>query len=153
MKKIIDQGKIVKEMQSLLRIKLKYFREFHDVSTQQKQAVQSQKNSEMEALLLKKDSIISKIMEFEKQIESLIKKTPSTESELVEDNMVKSLNQNIKELIDKIVKTEKEVTDLLQKKEDRAKKDFSTLRKGKTLVAGYGGKKLVRPRFVDYKIH
>ena len=153
MKKNTDEGKIVKEIQSLLRMKLKYFREFHNVSTQQKKAVQSPENSEMEALLLKKDSIISQIMKFEKQTDYLIKKTPSTESELAEDNMVKSLNQNIKELIDKIVKTEKEVTDLLQEKKERTRKDFSVLRKGKTLVAGYGGKKLVRPRFVDYTIH
>ena len=156
---------IIREMQSLLGMKLKYFRTFYDISVQQKKVIaqddneQSQKktgqlvnNSKIEALLIKKDNIISKILELERQTESMIKSNPSLESESADDSTIKAFNQQIKEVIEKIVPVEKEVAATLEKHKNLLKKQVGTIRRGRTLITGYGGQKLVRPRFIDYKL-
>lgn len=161
----MEESKIIIEMQSLLKMKLKYFRTFYDVSVQQKKVVtqddnkqsqiktvQSINNSKMESLLLKKDNIVSKILELERQTESMIKDNPSLESKLADDGTVESFNRQIKEVIDKIVPIEKEVAATLEKHKNLLKERVYTMKRGRTLIAGYGGQKLVRPRFVDYKL-
>jgi|TARA_Y100000294_G_scaffold43205_1_gene39523 hypothetical protein len=156
---------LVKEMQSMLKMKLKYFRTFYEISLQQKKVVsqsdndQSQKktvrsinNSKIEALLQKKDNVIAKILELEEQIKSITKSNLPSESKLTNDSLIKSFNQQIKDVIDNIVLVEKEVETTLKKHNNLLKERFGAIRRGKTLVTGYGGQRVARPRFIDYKL-
>ncbi len=155
----------MREMQSLLKMKLLYFKAFYDISIQQKKAIaqddneksqiktaQSINKTEIESLLLKKDNVISKILELERKTESIIKDNLSLESKLADDSTVKSFNQQIKEVIGKIVPIEKEVAATLEKYKNLLKERAGTLRRGRTLITGYGGQKFIRPRFIDYKL-
>ncbi len=161
----MEESKIIREMQTLLKMKLKYFGTFYDISIQQKKVIAQDDNektqiktarsinkTEIESLLLKKDNVISKILELERQTESMIKDNLSLESKLADDSTVKSLNQQIKEVIDKIVPIEKEVAATLEKHKNLLKERVGTLRRGRALITGYGGQKFTRPRFVDYKL-
>lgn len=161
----MEESKIIGEMQILLKMKLKYFRTFYDISIQQKKVIAQDDNeksqvkaarsinkTKIEFLLLKKDNVISKILELERQIESMIKNNLSLESKLADDNTVKSFNQQIKEVIDKIVPIEKEVAATLEKHKSLLKERVGTLRRSRSLITGYGGQKFTRPRFIDYKL-
>tara|TARA_B100000315_G_scaffold168683_1_gene157253 strand:- start:8338 stop:8826 length:489 start_codon:yes stop_codon:yes gene_type:complete len=161
----MEESKIMREMQSLLKMKLLYFKAFYDISIQQKKAIaqddneksqiktaQSINKTEIESLLLKKDNVISKILELERKTESIIKDNLSLESKLADDSTVKSFNQQIKEVIGKIVPIEKEVAATLEKYKNLLKERAGTLRRGRTLITGYGGQKFIRPRFIDYKL-
>lgn len=161
----MEKSKIIKELHSLLNMKLKYFRAFYDTSLQQKKIVtqyeneQSQKKAvrpidsvQIEKLLLKKDNIISKITELEKHIEYMFKNNLSLESELIGDTIAKSFDRQIKETVDKIIPVEKEVAAMLEQHKNILKEHVGTVRRGKVLISGYGGQKFIGPRFVDYKL-
>lgn len=148
----MKKNEILNEIQSLQKIKLKYFRTFYDISIQQKKTANSHSNLEIESLLLKKDNIITKIKELESRITFLLKNNPALESVLVGDSVVKSIAQQIKEVISKIVPIEKEVTEILEKHKSLVKEHISTIRRGRALITGYGGDKFIKPRFVDYKL-
>ena len=161
----MEESRIIREMQTLLKMKLKCFKIFYDISIQQKKVIaqddneksqlktaQSINKTKIESLLLKKDNVISKILELERQTESMIKDNLSLESEIADDSTVKSFNQQIKEIIDKIVPIEKEVAATLEKYKNLLKERVGTLRRGKSLITGYGGQKFTRPRFIDYKL-
>lgn len=179
MKKGQTSDKIIKEMQYLLELELKHFRSFYSISLQQKRilnqfneknvsittslkkkgngevnksSAHSLKISEIEKLLSGKDSIIFQIKECEKRIELLLKSDSSLKLLIEDNNTIKSLKQQMTEAISKIMPVEKETTELLKKKEKYFKKNIGTLRKGRTVIAGYGRNKFQIPRFIDYKL-
>lgn len=151
-KKLKINKTIIDEMKSILQKKLNYFRAFYDTSLKQKEAIKTFNNQEIEVLLIKKDTIISKIKEVDTRIRFLIKKNPTKESGLLDDNLIKSYNKKIKEIIDKIVPIENEVTEILMNKKNLSKEQLRGMQRRKIVITGYKEQKPAIPRFIDYKL-
>lgn len=134
-------------------MELKYFQAFYDISLKLGIAVHAEKNSAIEALLLKRDHIIIRVKDCEKKIKILKQNRPILIATKKYNDRIQSFNEKIKEIADKIVPIEKANAKILVEQKNLTKERIYVLRKGKALLAGYGGQKFLGPRFVNYKIH